>query len=308
MSLPQTPAVAQSWASKIRQFAPWVGCQVGILVGDGSKCPRLCGLKLHSFHRFSTSPSVEALLSSDARPQPAAKHVECFCVRYIIQPMQFQPMPLQRRRLPFHGSDWVFELKYDGFRALARIDHGQTQLISRNGNTFSSFQELQQNIGASLPNDSAVLDVEIVCLDHKGRPRFNDLLFRRGQPCFFCFDLLFVNGQDLRLAQLSDRKYELRKLLTRLPVDSRVRYADHIEAFGTKLFEKVCSLDLEGIVAKQMFAPYTFERQISTGYKIRNPHYSQMIGREKLFERERHDEPVAGWHRCALACVRAEAN
>ena len=81
-------------------------------------------------------------------------------------------MPLQKRRVPFDGSDWVFELKYDGFRALARVDHGRTQLISRNGNTFASFQELQQNIGASLPNDSVVLDGEIVCLDRKGRPRF----------------------------------------------------------------------------------------------------------------------------------------
>jgi bifunctional non-homologous end joining protein LigD len=157
-----------------------------------------------------------------------------------------QPMPLQKRCVPFDGSDWVFELKYDGFRALARVDHGRTQLISRNGNTFASFQELQQNIGASLPNDSVVLDGEIVCLDRKGRPRFNDLLFRRGDPCFFVFDVLFVNGQDMRRAQLSDRKHELRGLLAQLPIDSRLRYADHIETFGTRLFQQVCSLDLEG--------------------------------------------------------------
>jgi hypothetical protein len=97
-----------------------------------------------------------------------------------------------------------------------------------------------------LPNDSAVLDGEIVCLDRRGRPRFNDLLFHRGDPCFFCFDLLFVNGQDMRLAQLSDRKHELRKLLARLPSNSRLMYADHIEALGTRLFERVCALDLEG--------------------------------------------------------------
>jgi len=216
-------------------------------------------------------------------------------------------MPLLKRRVPFDGSDWVFELKYDGFRALARIDHGRTELISRNGNTFASFQELQQNIGASLAHGSAILDGEIVCLDRKGRPRFNDLLFRRGDPCFFCFDVLFINGQDLRMAQLSDRKHELRKLLARLPADSRLRYADHIERFGTRLFEQVCNMDLEGVVAKHRFAPYTFDRQISTWYKIRNPHYSQMVGREKLFERERAQEPVPGWHRCTLACISTEA-
>src|SRR5262249_30443068 len=90
-----------------------------------------------------------------------------------------------------------------------------------------------------------------VCLDSQGRSRFNDLLFRRGPPCFFAFDLLFVNGQDLRVAQLSDRKHELRRLLARVPADSRVGYADHIETFATRLFELVCALDLEGIVAKQ---------------------------------------------------------
>jgi len=219
-----------------------------------------------------------------------------------------QPMPLQKRRSPFDDPDWFFELKLDGFRALARVDHGRTELISRNGNTFASFQGLQQNIDASLPNESAVLDGEIVCLDRKGRPKFNDLLFRRGEPCFFAFDLLFVNGSDLRRAQLSERKHELRRLLERAPADSRLKYADHIETFGTRLFERVCALDLEGIVAKQRFAPYASDREISTWYKIRNPQYSQMVGREKLFERDRNDEPVAGWHRCTLAYVRTEAN
>src|SRR5262249_4693850 len=182
----------------------------------------------------------------------------------------FQPMPLQKKRLPFDHPDWFFELKLDGFRCLARIDHGRTKLISRNGNTFASFQQLQQNIDESLPNDSAVLDGEIVCLDRKGKSRFNDLLFRRGEPCFFAFDLLFANGRDLRIAQLSDRKHELRRLLAPLPANSRVRYADHIDTFGTRLFERVCALDLEGIVAKQKFAPYTSDREISTWYKIRN--------------------------------------
>jgi len=78
-------------------------------------------------------------------------------------------MPLLKRRAPFHHPDWYFEVKWDGFRALARIDHGRTKLISRNGNAFASFQELQQNIGASLADDSAILDGEIVCLDRKGR-------------------------------------------------------------------------------------------------------------------------------------------
>jgi bifunctional non-homologous end joining protein LigD len=149
----------------------------------------------------------------------------------ILKPVlpKFQPMPLLKRRSAFDHPDWFFELKLDGFRALARVGHRRTQLISRNGNTFTSFHELQQNILPSLPDDSVVLD---------GRTRFNDLLFHRGHQCFFAFDLLFVNGKDLRTAQLSDRKDELRKLLAQLPAGSRLRYAEHIEASGTRLFER----------------------------------------------------------------------
>ena len=72
------------------------------------------------------------------------------------------------------------------------------------------------------------------------------------------------------------------------------------------LFQRVCELDLEGAVAKQMFGPYVTERDQSTWFKILNRKYSQMQGREELFERERHQEPVAGWHLCDLACAGVE--
>jgi ATP-dependent DNA ligase len=87
--------------------------------------------------------------------------------------------------------------------------------------------------------------------------------------------------------------------MSRVP-ESRMRYADHIEQYGTALFQRVCEMDLEGIVAKHSLAPYTMERK--TWFKIKNSKYSQMEGREELFERERHREPVAGWHSCELAC------
>ena len=72
------------------------------------------------------------------------------------------------------------------------------------------------------------------------------------------------------------------------------------------LFQRVCELDLEGIVAKQKSAPYVTEREHSTWFKILNREYSQMQGREELFDRERHQEPVAGWHVCAIACAELE--
>ena len=129
--------------------------------------------------------------------------------------MAFQPMPLSRKPAPFDHPEWVFELKYDGFRSLAVIDGDRTQLISRNGHAFNSFAELQKGL-RSQHDGRTVLDGEIVCLDKKGKPQFRDLLFHRGDPCFFAFDLLMSEGKDLRLEKLTDRKHELRRMLPRL--------------------------------------------------------------------------------------------
>jgi ATP-dependent DNA ligase len=98
------------------------------------------------------------------------------------------PLPLRSERAPFDHPDWIFELKYDGFRALAYIENGRCRLVSRNGHPFSAFSEFEKWIEASVPGNT-VLDGEIVCVDNKGRPRFEDLLFRRSNPCFFTFDL-----------------------------------------------------------------------------------------------------------------------
>src|SRR6266581_2678930 len=149
--------------------------------------------------------------------------------------------------------------------------------------------------------EQAVLDGEIVCVDDSGRPQFRNLLFHRGNPpCFFAFDLLINDGKDLRTERLLDRKQELRRLLAR--ACAPLKYTEYIDGCGTALFQRVCELDLEGIVAKQKSAPYVTEREQSTWYKILNRGYSQKDGREELFERERHSEPVAGWHVCALVC------
>jgi bifunctional non-homologous end joining protein LigD len=206
---------------------------------------------------------------------------------------------------PFDHPEWLFELKYDGFRALARVERNKCQLISRNGHPFASFSDLADSIARSLAACSVVLDGEIVCLDRKGRPQFNDLLFHRGQPYFFAFDLLYSDGKDWRRDALVERKAALRQMISRLPADSRLRFADYVERSGVQLFERVCNLDLEGIVAKYKFAPYGGEDALSTWYKIRNRNYSQMVGRNELFERDRHKEPVPGWHTCELACVEA---
>jgi len=164
-----------------------------------------------------------------------------------------------------------------------------------------------EQISDRLPNARTIIDGEICSLDRRGRPQFKNLMFHRGNPpCFFAFDLLTCDGKDYRRDALVDRKQELRRLLTNIPAACPLKYSDHVDGSGKALFERVRKLDLEGVVAKQKFGPYVTEREHSTWFKILNREYSQKDGREELFERERRQEPVPGWHLCDLACGNAE--
>ncbi len=105
-------------------------------------------------------------------------------------------------------------------------EHG-TQLISRRGNVYRRFTELAAAIHVEL-DCQAILDGEIVCLDDAGRPQFYDLLRRRGQPVFYAFDLLQLDGEDLRSRPLIQRKELLRRIIPEQP--SVLLYASHIES------------------------------------------------------------------------------
>ena len=125
------------------------------------------------------------------------------------------PMRLSRRFKSFDSGDYLFEIKHDGFRALAYIENGPCRLVSRNGNRFRSFGTLEQWIARTLKNTEAILDGEVVCVDESGRSVFKDVLFRRGECRFFAFDVLWLNGEDLRELPLVERKARLKRLLAR---------------------------------------------------------------------------------------------
>ena len=137
-------------------------------------------------------------------------------------------------------------------------------------------------IARELKSEDALLDGEIVCLDADGKPQFNELLFRRGDPRFCAFDVLWLNGRDLRDKPLLKRKGLLRRLIPKR--SSYLLYVDHVEEHGEELFEESCRNDLEGIVAKLKSGTYTSDRRSTTWVKIKNPSYSQAHGRDELFE------------------------
>lgn len=170
-----------------------------------------------------------------------------------------------KRAKPFDDPAWVYELKHDGFRALAIRDGDRTSLMSRRGNEMSgAFPEIAAAL-KELPD--CVLDGELVMLDAEGKPDFHKLrgrLARKGErsiaeagritpAAVFAFDLLALKGKDLRKLPLLKRKAQLNRLI---PKPSRIVYTQHLGENGVRLFQMAEQLGLEGIIAKKADSPY----------------------------------------------------
>ncbi len=188
------------------------------------------------------------------------------------------PSKLARSLEPFDDPAWLFELKHDGFRSLAYIGDGKCRLVSRHRNVYKSFETLRDAL-SSLKAKTAILDGEIVALDTSGVSQFKGLLYRRGRAVFFAFDLVWLDGVDLRQTPLIERKKKLRKLIERSQC-SEVLYAQHIERNGKLLFEEVCERNLEGMVAKRRMSVYAEHGWL----KIKNTKYTQAEGRNDMFK------------------------
>src|SRR5262245_45166451 len=193
----------------------------------------------------------------------------------------FECMPLAVMPQAWDHPDWLWE-QYDGFRSLACVEGRACRLVSRKHAPYRSFKALDAAILANFDCD-VVLDGEIVCLDENGCPQFYDLLWHRAEPWFYAFDVLSLDGRDLRSQPLLERKRILRSLIP--PQPCRILYADYVAKHGVKLFEAAVERDLEGVVAKQKNGRYTPE---STKWvKVKNPGYSQGEGRRELFAARR---------------------
>src|SRR6516162_7216295 len=162
-------------------------------------------------------------------------------------------MRLRLVKEPFDNPDYIFELKHDGFRATVFIENSGCRLVSRNLKNLR-FESLKVAL-AKLPVQNAILDGEIVCLDENGVSRFYQLLNGKAEPVLYAFDLLWLNGEDLRPTSLLERKERLCDLIHSSKC-TRILCADHIEQFGKRFFQEICGRDLEGIVAKRKFSVY----------------------------------------------------
>uniref|UniRef100_C6E8Q6 DNA ligase (ATP) n=1 Tax=Geobacter sp. (strain M21) TaxID=443144 RepID=C6E8Q6_GEOSM len=184
-------------------------------------------------------------------------------------PHRLTPMLARSAAEPFDDPDWLFEIKLDGYRAIAEIEDGEALLYSRNNLSFNKrFPAIVQSL-ASLPV-TAVLDGEVVALDEKGRSYFQLLQNNRrtgeGNIYYYAFDLLYVDGEDLRAEPLEARKERLRSLLPELPW---VRFGDHIREYGRQFFELARENNLEGILAKRADSRYLAGRRSGDWLKIK---------------------------------------
>jgi bifunctional non-homologous end joining protein LigD len=193
------------------------------------------------------------------------------------------PIALGRLAKPFDDPNWIFEIKHDGFRALALIEKGHCWLVSRRKHKFTSFGSLAGALGREVKVDMAILDGELAVPDEHGRSVFASIMKRRKDVRYYAFDLLWLNGKDLRGLPLVARKEALKHIL---PTSSpHVLYMDHMRGNGTQLYRLACRLDLEGIVAKKADSLYEDNGSEPYWIKIKNPNYSQKEERGDLFKR-----------------------
>jgi bifunctional non-homologous end joining protein LigD len=173
-------------------------------------------------------------------------------------------------KVPPSGPGWIHEIKHDGFRIMARRDTAGVRLITRNGNDFTNRFPLATAAVAALPGRSCLIDGEAIACDDKGLAVFE--LTRRSRnhaSAILCaFDLLEIDGEDLRRAPIEHRKHRLARLL-RSPHHGLV-LNEHFDGDGAKIFKHVCKLGCEGIVSKRLGSTYRSGRT-QHWLKVKNP-------------------------------------
>jgi bifunctional non-homologous end joining protein LigD len=198
-------------------------------------------------------------------------------------PQSIKPMLATLTGEPFDKPDWIYEVKWDGYRALAYLDNGKVELKSRNNN---SFNEKFYPVHAALKEwgIKAVIDGEIVVVDEKGLSAFSKLegwqSVEDGQLEYYVFDILWLNGIDLMKLPLIERRRILQQLV---PENDIIRYSESFAASGTEFFASAEKLGIEGIVAKKADSIYQPDVRTKDWLKIKTE--------------QRHEAIIAGYTR-----------
>lgn len=200
--------------------------------------------------------AVRKATRKSASPLAAAPRVKL--------PLSFSPQLATLVDTPPKGAGWIYEVKFDGYRILARIDRDDVRLFTRNGNNWTSRMKTLAAEVATLGIDGAWLDGEIVVLDAHGNPSFQLLqnafdASKTHDIVYFVFDAPYLEGRDLRRLPLLERRALLREAFAKVDT-SLVRFSEHFEADGAELLASACGRGLEGIIGKRADAIYSSMR------------------------------------------------
>ena len=202
------------------------------------------GLELYDKRGFGPASKTERLAPADVPSYLSG-----------VPRITFLPVASPKLRpVPPRGSEWLHEVKFDGFRIQLHKSGDEVRLFSRSGKDFTERFPTIADAAAALPV-GAIIDGEIVACDETGKPDFYTLLLRRASGvCVWCFDLLGFNKEDLRQLPLEDRKERLASLLSNAG-DGRLRLSESFYD-ADKLLAAAAQMNLEGIVSKKRAAPY----------------------------------------------------
>ncbi len=220
-----------------------------------------------SGHRLAEITDVSKSRPPGRRRKPRAIRVSG--APSAAMPHRVRPMLATLVEQPFDRAGWLFEIKWDGYRGIAEVEKGQVKLYSRTGQSFETrFAPVVEAL-RQLGHD-AVIDGEVVVLDSEGRSQFqllqNDRTAGRGRLAYLAFDLLYLDGRDLRKLPLARRKEALARIL---PAQSIIRLSEHVETNGAAFFKAAVERGLEGVIAKDANRPYRDGQRSKEWLKIK---------------------------------------
>ena len=202
-------------------------------------------------------PAAQKLVKKTARPKKGSDPM----------PHDVRPMLATLVDQPFDREGWIFEMKWDGYRAIAEVEDGKVELYSRKGNSFASTYKPIVEALKSVQHD-LVLDGEVIALKD-GRPDFHTLQQYKESPAplqYAIFDLLWVDGEDLRNLPLVERKARLKKVI---PEHPQLLVSEHIETKGKAFFKKMQQAHIEGMLAKDGQSRYVDGARSKSWLKVK---------------------------------------
>jgi bifunctional non-homologous end joining protein LigD len=207
----------------------------------------------------SATRAAPASLAAPASRAAPAKPVRAKPVMVRAMPKFVEPQLAKLVDRPPDQAGWAHEVKFDGYRAQIRVEKRRAVVRTRKGLDWTGRFEAIANDAAELPD--CIVDSEIVALDERQLPRFAALQAalseeKTDELVCYAFDLLFAAKEDLRTLPLAKRKARLEKLLSGQGPNSRIRYVSHLQSNAEAVLASACKMGLEGIISKQLSAPY----------------------------------------------------